>query len=116
MILFIFIKFSWIVFDYRKASPLEILLVFIDCGNLYFFIVSNTLFHKLSLGGNIFLINAFDSNKGHPFQLLLVFIDCGKRPNNNLKEIATSMGANYVSLPRTNATKISNLVQTNLGI
>jgi Mg-chelatase subunit ChlD len=45
-----------------------------------------------------------------------VFIDCGKRPNNNLKEIANSMGANYVSLPRTNATKISNLVQTNLGI
>ena len=45
-----------------------------------------------------------------------VFIDCGKRPNNKLKEIASSMGANYVSLPRTNATKISNLVQTNLGI
>jgi magnesium chelatase subunit D len=53
---------------------------------------------------------------GKKMDMKSVFIDCGKRPNNNLKEIATSMGANYVSLPRTNATKISNLVQTNLGI
>ena len=53
---------------------------------------------------------------GKKLDMKSVFIDCGKRPNNNLKEIATSMSANYVSLPRTNATKISNLVQTNLGI
>jgi magnesium chelatase subunit D len=53
---------------------------------------------------------------GKKLDMKSVFIDCGKRPNNNLKEIANSMGANYVSLPRTNATKISNLVQTNLGI
>ncbi len=53
---------------------------------------------------------------GKKLDMKSVFIDCGKRPNNNLQEIATSMGANYVSLPRTNATKISNLVQTNLGI
>ena len=53
---------------------------------------------------------------GKKLDMKSVFIDCGKRPNNSLKEIATSMGANYVSLPRTNATKISNLVQTNLGI
>ena len=53
---------------------------------------------------------------GKKLDMKSIFIDCGKRPNNNLQEIATSMGANYVSLPRTNATKISNLVQTNLGI
>lgn len=53
---------------------------------------------------------------GKKMDMKSVFIDCGKRPNNNLKEIANSMGANYVSLPRTNATKISNLVQANLGI
>ena len=53
---------------------------------------------------------------GKKLDMKSVFIDCGKRPNNNLQEIATSMGANYVSLPRTNATKISNLVQTSLGI
>ena len=52
---------------------------------------------------------------GKKMDMKSVFIDCGKRPNNNLKEIANSMGANYVSLPRTNATKISNLVQANLG-
>ena len=53
---------------------------------------------------------------GKKLDMKSVFIDCGKRPNSNLKEIATSMGANYVSLPRTNATKISNLVQSNLGM
>ena len=53
---------------------------------------------------------------GKKLDMKSVFIDCGKRPNNKLKEIATSMSANYVSLPRTNATKISNLVQANLGI
>ena len=52
---------------------------------------------------------------GKKMDMKSVFIDCGKRPNNNLKEIANSMGANYVNLPRTNATKISNLVQANLG-
>jgi magnesium chelatase subunit D len=53
---------------------------------------------------------------GKKFGMKSVFIDCGKRPNNNLKTIANSMGGNYVSLPRTNATKISNLVQANLDI
>jgi magnesium chelatase subunit D len=53
---------------------------------------------------------------GKKFGMKSVFIDCGKRPNNNLKSIANSMGGNYVSLPRTNATKISNLVQANLDI
>ena len=53
---------------------------------------------------------------GKKFGMKSVFIDCGKRPNNNLKTIANSMGGNYVSLPRTNATKISNLIQANLDI
>ena len=53
---------------------------------------------------------------GKKLDMKSVFIDCGKRPNKNLKEIAASMGANYVSLPRTNAIKLSNLVQTNLDI
>jgi len=45
-----------------------------------------------------------------------VFIDCGKRANSNLNDLATSMGANYVCLPRTNANNISNLVKANLGV
>ena len=53
---------------------------------------------------------------GKKLDMKSVFIDCGKRPNKNLTEIAVSMGANYVSLPRTNAVKLSNLVQTNLDI
>ena len=56
------------------------------------------------------------SEIGKTLDMKSVFIDCGKRPNNNLKSLATSMGGNYVSLPRTNATKISNLVQANLDI
>lgn len=56
------------------------------------------------------------SEIGKKLDMKSVFIDCGKRPNNNLKSLATSMGGNYVSLPRTNATKISNLIQENLDI
>jgi magnesium chelatase subunit D len=56
------------------------------------------------------------SEIGKTLDMKSVFIDCGKRPNNNLKSLATSMGGNYVSLPRTNATKISNLIQENLDI
>ncbi|MEL0127830.1 MAG: VWA domain-containing protein [Paracoccaceae bacterium] len=53
---------------------------------------------------------------GKKLDMKSVFIDCGKRANSNLNDLATSMGANYVCLPRTNANNISNLVKANLGV